>query len=311
MTNDLDLSALRAYLLGHERVITARAARTELGLTASDLSRLVTRGVLVRVCRGGYADASAFVDASPEERHELRLRAVLATNVGYAASHQSAALMLGLPMMAADLSRIHVVRRTGSGHGRRRSAFTVHEDRPTGFHQVRGLWVVAAADAVMGAMRGSGDISAQAVADATLRLGLVSQEELGRLAARGGAGVRRAVEHADPSSESVGESAARQVMRLLGYVVRTQVEFRDDRGFVGRVDFHLPELGVVVEFDGAVKYAGAEGRQALVREKAREDRLRALGLAVVRLVWSDLSDPELVRRKIEQAAASVRARHTA
>jgi len=50
----------------------------------------------------------------------------------------------------------------------------------------------------------------------------------------------------------------------------------------------------VVEFDGAVKYAGADGRAALVAEKLREDRLRALGYEVVRIVWSDLARPDII-----------------
>jgi very-short-patch-repair endonuclease len=56
----------------------------------------------------------------------------------------------------------------------------------------------------------------------------------------------------------------------------------------------LPALRVVVEFDGAVKYQGADGRNALIREKRREDALRALGYRVVRLTWSELRRPERV-----------------
>jgi hypothetical protein len=51
-----------------------------------------------------------------------------------------------------------------------------------------------------------------------------------------------------------------------------------------------------------VKYAGADGRSALAAEKAREDRLRAAGYEVARLVWSDLADHERVARLIRAAA---------
>ena len=57
----------------------------------------------------------------------------------------------------------------------------------------------------------------------------------------------------------------------------------------------------MVEFDGLVKYEGREGRLALADEKVREDRLRAAGYAVVRLVWADLYRPDVVRARIEQA----------
>lgn len=76
-----------------------------------------------------------------------------------------------------------------------------------------------------------------------------------------------------------------------------QVEIRDDLGrFVARVDFLFRELNLIVEFDGALKYAGADGREALIAEKRREDALRRLGYRVVRLTWADLHDPERVLR---------------
>ena len=70
---------------------------------------------------------------------------------------------------------------------------------------------------------------------------------------------------------------------------------RDHDGrFVARVDVLLPGLRIVVEVDGAVKYARFDGRNALMRVKRREDALRALGYRVVRLTWSDLRRPERV-----------------
>lgn len=75
-----------------------------------------------------------------------------------------------------------------------------------------------------------------------------------------------------------------------------QVDIHGRTGaFIARVDFLFRAARVVVEFDGAVKYAGADGRDALVREKRREDALRALGYRVVRLTWADLRRPERVR----------------
>ena len=75
----------------------------------------------------------------------------------------------------------------------------------------------------------------------------------------------------------------------------------DDEGYVvGRVDL-LVEGRVIVEFDGMVKYEGADGRAALAAEKRREDRLRALGFEVVRLTWADLDHPEVVDRLVRAA----------
>nr|WP_255427513.1 DUF559 domain-containing protein [Yimella sp. cx-51] len=64
-----------------------------------------------------------------------------------------------------------------------------------------------------------------------------------------------------------------------------------------RVDFLVDER-TVVEFDGAVKYGGANGRQALVSEKEREDALRRAGYAVIRIVWADLHSLPRLRAKL-------------
>jgi len=82
------------------------------------------------------------------------------------------------------------------------------------------------------------------------------------------------------------------------------VEIRDERGrLVGRVDFLFRAQRTIVEFDGLVKYGAADGRQALVNEKRREDALRSLGYQVVRLTWRDLYDPGQVDRQIREAFA--------
>lgn len=56
----------------------------------------------------------------------------------------------------------------------------------------------------------------------------------------------------------------------------------DAEGFIGRTDFFWPELGVIGEFDGDAKYldenllGGQSTQEAVLAEKKREDRLRAL-----------------------------------
>ncbi|RUQ84210.1 hypothetical protein [Labedella gwakjiensis] len=88
-------------------------------------------------------------------------------------------------------------------------------------------------------------------------------------------------------------------MRLLlhdaGFVPpRLQHRYDDDAGLVGYVDFAWPDLGIVLEFDGRRKYSAAEfaaGRtpeEVVWAEKRCEDRLRALGLQVLRVTWEDL-----------------------
>ena len=93
---------------------------------------------------------------------------------------------------------------------------------------------------------------------------------------------------ADGASESVGETRARLLLLDLGHDVRSQVRISDDAGSSAPGSTSCVGDRVVVEFDGLVKYEGAEGRAALAAEKRREDWLRSLGYEVVRLTWADL-----------------------
>ncbi len=139
-------------------------------------------------------------------------------------------------------------------------------------------------------------------ADAGLRTGAVAQHDLQRLASSGAA--RQTAALASPLSESPGESWTRLVLAGLGVAAEQQVEIRDREGrFVARVDVLVRAERLVIEFDGVVKYAGAEGRDALVREKRREDALRALGYRVVRLAWADLHDPARLLGLVRPEAA--------
>ena len=68
------------------------------------------------------------------------------------------------------------------------------------------------------------------------------------------------------------------------------------------------------EFDGKIKYGrllrpGESTQDVLVRERQRELAIERAGWLVVRFTWSDVHDPELVRRRLTQAMA--RAEHFA
>jgi hypothetical protein len=121
----------------------------------------------------------------------------------------------------------------------------------------------------------------------------------------------RAVGFGDGRSESVGESRLRVLLADLGLPAPVlQAEIRDAAGvLVARVDFLLARWGIVIEFDGAVKYAGT-GAEALIAEKRREDRIRDLGYEVVRVVWADLAAPAELVGRIRRAIARSQARRT-
>lgn len=124
-------------------------------------------------------------------------------------------------------------------------------------------------------------------------------------AARFRAAWSRAVDFADPRSESVGESLSRVLISELGFAgpelqTRLWVEGREYR-----LDFEWE--GVVGEFDGKQKYLrsqqlfGTSPEEALYREKLREDAIRSTGRRVVRWTWEDLHRPGILRDRLARA----------
>jgi very-short-patch-repair endonuclease len=111
----------------------------------------------------------------------------------------------------------------------------------------------------------------------------------------------------DARSESVGETRLRLMLVAAGLPVRSQVRISDGGTVFARVDL-LVEDRVVVEFDGAVKYAGDVSGRTLFEEKRREDRLRELGFEVVRVTWADLERPQIVLDRVHAAIARARCR---
>ena len=197
---------------------------------------------------------------------------------------------------------------------RRRGQLRIHEAFPRdGLVSVDGFETVCPALAVVSTAMVDGFEAGLAAADAALHRNTTTLDELEhwvcRLPRRPGLTVARQVLAAvDPLAESVGETRTRLLLLAMADLpeVRAQFPFTDGRGRVwARADFLVGD-GLVVEFDGMKKYRAGDGAnsQAAQRiveaEKRREDRIRALGYAVVRLTWDDLARPALVMRKIRE-----------
>ncbi|HKJ12065.1 MAG TPA: type IV toxin-antitoxin system AbiEi family antitoxin domain-containing protein [Ornithinimicrobium sp.] len=304
--------ALHAWLRDHEGIVTSADAAS-LGLSNGDLCAAAARGELERVTRGSYVLRDRLTAGDPEQRHRLRLAAVLRRQPSHlVASHSSAALVWDLPVSYAHLDRVHVARAIARGTTRRYPRHTLHEGYAEGTATVRdGTPVVIAPLAVLGTAFLYGMRAGVLVADAALRSRVTTSDELcvwmERLTRTPGMmRARAAVERSHASAESPGESRLRLTLEDLGLRALPQFTILDEAGcFVARVDFYLPECGVVVEFDGHTKYGGTQGGAALVAEKQREDRIRALGYAVVRLTSSDVDEPSRVGRMVRRAASGL------
>ena len=290
----------------------SRADAIESGYSDSELRRRLRAGQWSRLSRDVYVErgrgrAKNLRGSRAKRLHLLRTRAVVdRMGAGVVVSHQSAAVLHGLPTWGLDLSKVHLTK--PSGRARSDAVADVHRSRfdPGEITVVDGLRVVTPARAVTETACGSSYEVGVVLADAALHQGLVTAEALLATADRhrfwtGSPAALAAARFADGLSESVGESRLRVLMANHGLPVPTlQVEIRDADGrLVGRVDFLL--FGrVVVEFDGALKYG--EAADAVLAEKWREDRLRACGYRVVRVSWADLDQPRATADRIRGAA---------
>ncbi|MGY1805440.1 hypothetical protein ACI78T_19320 [Blastococcus sp. SYSU D00922] len=270
------------------------------GFSDDELGRLVRAGELARLRRGAYVDSTLPPDAAAN--HRLLVRATLAgLRRPAVVSHQSAAVLLGLPLWDVPLDRVHVTRCPPAWNSSAR-LLCCHvarlDDREV--VEVDGVLVTGPVRTALDLARSLPHEAAVVALDAALRMGLLSHEEL-RLrlldvaGAPGSRSAARAVSFADGRSESVGESRSRVVLarwKLAPSALQFEVLSRQGR-LIGRTDFAWEEHRLVGEFDGRVKYGrllrpGHEAGDAVFQEKLREDEIRDEGWGVVRWTWGDL-----------------------
>ena len=270
-------------------------------------------GRWVHLTRGAYAEPGAAVGEMPAWERDawlhLRTASAVYHRLGGRAvvSHQSALFLLGVRVSELDLRRVHVTRLVGAG----RSGTTVcqHAPRPPvdALAEVDGVRTTAGPRAVVETVRATSYPVAVSVVDQALRLRIATAPQLAAalklFTGRPGISTAtRAVLFGDARSESVAESRLRVLLAALGLPAPLpQAEIRDTGGsLVARVDFLFTQYGVIVEFDGDVKY-GDGGGQALIAEKVREDRLLDLGYQIVRVRWPDLAHPSNLLTRIHRA----------
>lgn len=281
---------------------------------------LVKAGEAEHLARGLYAVCRPGLSLTAEAAHLRLARGGLLLYPDARLCGHSAVTALGLPVWDTDLSRAHLERPVAAEVLTQR--FTI---RPPLLPPDPGS-EEASAESVGTALpdldrhvppavalvqhclengAGAGIVSA----DAALHQELVTIDDLTEAAALvhgwpRSSRVRTMLAHVDGRSESVGESRLRFATAVAGITLEPQVVITDANGrFVARVDFVVAGTKVVVEFDGKVKYADG-GPDALMAEKRREDRLRRLGYAVVRVTWADLHQLSLVIGWIRAAMAS-------
>lgn len=305
---------LLAELPRFDHVLLRREA-LELGIDDKRLARMVRAGDLVRLRQGVYADALAWESCDNRTKHLLlatAVRRLYGDNV--ALSHVSAALAYGAPDWQLGFDSVHLTH--VDGFAGRRQARTIHHRGGCYVDDLRKDehgWITTPARTFVDVAKTVPTVVGLVIADWMLHRGLVTKGQLWDALDRQEVApytlrIRAVIAHAEPLSESVGETRTRFEFRAAGLPDPVpQLVIRDDRGrFIARVDFAWPELMVIVEFDGLVKYSellppGMTMLDVIRLEKRRDRELAALGWTVIRLEWDDLTKPGLVMDRIGQA----------
>lgn len=259
-------------------------------MTASEIRHRVDIGAWQRLAQGTYARGA--IDPALDEhaaRRVAHVRHAVAAHrrrPGSVLCGRTAAVAHGLPLATADPADAELA--NGSRAGRVRGVF-MRADRIPDEDLVRIGDTTASSvlRTVLDVARAHGVADGLACADAALRGGALTSAALLDAAhglpprARGRRLALIVAGHADGRRESPMESWS--WARFLEWrlpLPEPQWTALDGAGrFLARTDFWWASHRLVGECDGLVKY---RSRDDLVREKRREDRLRAEGFAVVR-----------------------------
>jgi hypothetical protein len=298
-------------------VFTRKDARTA-GLTRHAVAHRLETGRWRRLGQGAFCVQARWDDADARGRHALEIAAQSRHDPGLVVSHASAAALYGWPVPWDGYGRATFT------DGRRAGKNLLSPDRlvraaPLPSRDVvahSGTRVTSPQRTVADLLRHLPASEAVAIADAAVRRGDVTLAAVDAVLQRqrgwpGIVGARRARAWVDPRRDSYLESSSFAL--LAGRGIRpplSQVHVFGATGrFIGIVDgLWLPE-GVVAECDGRTKYDldvvgrldARQVRRELMREKRREDALRATQLSVVR--WGTTE----VRHQLGALAATIQA----
>lgn len=292
-------------------VVHVRDARAA-GLAGGVLRRGVDRADLVRLGKAAFVRTADWDAGSERERFRLR---ALAFGLGLGGDAHltgpAAALLLGLPLVD-DPSGLPVAIRPGNAHighdrtpyGRVRHGYLP----PTCRTERQRVPVVSPAFCAVDVARHLGARDGLVVADAVLRSGAdrqaITRIAENMLAYPGIAMVAWVAEHADRRAESPLESLCRYAFLAAGERPPLSNVWIGAGSRWFRVDHLLPDVGVVLEGDGAVKYRDRPDADAIVRdEKERERLIRGLGYGLARYTWTDaVARPGGLLHRVREAA---------
>lgn len=285
------------------------------GLQPRAITRLIQSGALVRARRGCYVRGDWWSGLKPDVRSRQLVLAhahgTLTTSAGsFVYSHTSGARLRRLFLWKVD-DRIHLTQPkcpSGSSHG----ADVVPHTRALAKGDasfVDGLPCTSLERTVVDCCLMFNVRQSLILVDHACSMGAdlsVLRSRCAALAGRNGVvAFRKALELADPRSESPGESLTRELLHRLKvepaepqYVVHTAVGEH-------RLDFAWPTRKVALEFDGRAKYFDYQPTgDVLFAERQREKALMEQGWVFIRLEWKDLFNEAEFKYRVLRALGS-------
>ncbi|WP_425862118.1 type IV toxin-antitoxin system AbiEi family antitoxin domain-containing protein [Arthrobacter sp. TWP1-1] len=308
------VEALFDQLWPPDRRIATTAQLHKAGLDGRTIAYGVKRGLLHHLRRGVYMPMRGWQGSKPWIREELVLQGhIAAANGTVIYSHFSAARLHKLRLWNCP-QRIHISSGYRSSTLKGARDVVQHARTIDPQHLVRavvpGVGVAVFTDlahTVLECSMSAPFEQAVIIGDSALNSGLTMEalRELLESSAgrRGVKKARMAVEGLNGLSESAGETRTRLIVAELP-IEQPELQITiSTRGGAYRVDFAWPGIRLILEFDGDTKYFdyGVTTEQALINERVRENALIEEGWRFIRVKWSDLNAPEMLKARIMKA----------
>lgn len=282
------------------------------GLNSRNIKALVDSGELLRLRYGCYILSDTWKALGPRRQALERILAhahgtLTSSTGGFVYSHLSAARLHGLFVWSVD-DRVHFIHPSRPSSDRWGKDVCGHTENFTedDVVVVQGLRVTTLERTIFDSARMLSYPKALVVMDHGLRVG-AERSKLTYMAAnsagmRGIRTLRKALDNADPRSESAGETLTRELMQRLS-IKPPQPQFEvQSRLGRHRMDFAWEEEKLALEFDGRTKYFDYRPTDEVIfQERRREKALVEEGWRFIRIEWKDLFQERAFKDRILRA----------
>lgn len=277
----------------------------DIGVSPSLASTRFRSGDYTKIKQGIYVETSIWNQWSTRQRCLAHHAAHIKTVPSGVLSHQSAALWLGAPLLTLP-HKVHMS--FASASVQHRPSVTAHRGRTDVVREARlvvGASVAAPGHTLRDVALSLPRVEALVIGDYFLRQGVISVASARAALAEAGGAALAVGQRLSALADSPAETIARDFIYEWNLPLpQEQFEVFTHYGRVYRADFAWPELGVILEVDGEVKYSGVYGRadDVVQTEHRRHRELEMAGWKVVRTRWKELmSHPATLRQRLWEA----------